>query len=349
MGSQIDVKNANCTGLELLAPVELLKKDGAGDKFKIEAYTGEAVERWWGLLAIDIDGITAKKKIPILMNHNTREIVGFSTDTYKNGSFFVSGQYSGVTKSAKEAKELAAEGFPWQASIGVRPLKILSLEKGATDSVNGKTVTGPAEIWLESEVFETSFVPLGADSNTSISTFSKFTEAQQGANQEPHKKEQFMEITLEKLAKDAPALLAEIQTKARAEGKDEGLTEGTKLGEARIIELAKAHFADGDKFETLATSGVTLAQYLAVKDLQPKVVPGASGEDMKAKILAELEADKIGDPGTDGKDPGATGPKTFMEAYQSIKDTEKLTSQKAMSKAARLYPELYDKHSKGGK
>jgi len=290
MNKQIELKDAKCTSLSLSAPITLLKKDENNNNFLIEAYTGEIVERWWGWLAIDLEGIKARKKIPVLMNHRTDKIVGHSTNTYTDKSFFVSGQFSSVTDSAKEVKELAVEGFPWQASIGVRPLKIMSLEKGAKENVNGKKLSGPAEIWLESEIFETSFVPLGADDNTSIATFAKFDEAPQSVNINTNDKENFMDITLEKLAKDAPALLAEIETAAIAEGKKEGLAEGEKVGAQKVIELAKAHFQDGEKFEILAKSGVTVEQYEAMKALQSD---GKQTDDVKAKILAELEADQV--------------------------------------------------------
>jgi len=341
MPKKISIKKAKCTGLSLLALVRMAEEGQDQGKFLIEAYTGKQVERWWGQLAIDIDGIKAKKKIPVLMNHNPSEIIGFSTDTYKDGSFFVSGKFSNATTAAKEVRSLSAEGFPWQASIGVRPLKILSLEKGSTQEVNGDLVSGPAEVWMESEVFETSFVPLGADDYTNISTFSKFEEeAQQGAKPKTHKKEKIMPTTLEELKKDAPALLEEIQAAAVAKGIDEGI----KLGKESILELAKEHFSDGEAFETLAKSGVTLEQYKAIKSLQPKQ---ADETELKAKILSELEADKIGDPGA-GADDGK-GPKTFMEAWKGIKEADKLSTQKAMSKASKDFPELFKKHSKGGK
>jgi len=181
-----NLSNAKCTELSWVAPVQLAKNNDAGSGFLIEAYTGDSVDRWYGKLAIEIDGIKAKNQIPVLMNHDPNKIVGYSTETYKDGSFFVAGKFSGVTGIGHEVKELAGEGFPWQASIGVRPLKIMSLETDEEAKVNGKSVKGPGEIWLESEVFETSFVPLGADGNTKVSTFSNFTENLSDISGDPH-------------------------------------------------------------------------------------------------------------------------------------------------------------------
>jgi len=345
MGKQIKLEDAKCTQLSLSAPVTFLGKNEKKNNFLIEAYTGEVVERWWGWLAIDLEGIKARQKIPVLMNHQANQIVGHSTNTYTEDSFFVSGKFSAVTDFAKEVKALAEEGFPWQASIGVRPLKILSLEKDTEQNVNGQTLAGPAEIWLESEVFETSFVPLGADDNTSVATFTKFEETPQGVNINTHNEDIFMEITLEKLEKDAPALLAEIKKAANAEGREEGLAEGEKIGAEKVIELAKAHFKDGEKFEVLAKSGVTVEQYAAIKDLQPDVEDTA---DIKAKILAELEADKVGDPGT-GDGGTSNEPKDFMTAWKAIKKEDDCTAREAMSKAAKKFPKLYENHAGGGK
>lgn len=126
------------------------------------------------------------------------------------------------------------------------------------------------------------------------------------------------------------------------EGKESVDTAGIiKAENSRILELAKVHFgADGDKFENLVKSGVTLEQYQAMKDLQPEP---ESKEDMKAKILAELEKDHVGDPGT-GDD---NSPKDFTAAWQEIKSADKCSTQQAMSKAAKQYPDLYTKHASG--
>ncbi len=240
----IKLQDAKCTSFELSAPVFFAAdEDGVGENFKIEAYTGEIVDRWWGKLAVDVDGITAAQNMPVLRDHNPKQIVGYSQKSWKDGSFFVAGKFSKVTADAGEVKALAAEGFPWQASIGVRPIKIMSLEQDGEAEVNGKTVKGPAEVWLESQVFETSFVSLAADGNTAVSTFSKIEEVApehgegpSGAQHKPKKGEK-MKITLALLEKDAPELLAEIRQAAKAEGLTEGVAKGSadELGRIKAV------------------------------------------------------------------------------------------------------------------
>ncbi len=311
---EIQLNDAKCTGLSLIAPVQLAKDDPESG-FLIEAYTGETVERWYGMLAIEVAGIRAKKQIPVLMNHDTDKIVGYSTKTYKDGSFFVAGQFSEVTEKAKEVKGLAEEGFPWQASIGVRPIKIMSIEEGGKMEVNGKNLKGPAEIWLESEVFETSFVPLGADGNTSVSTFSNFEEAQQGAEPKTHNKGKgIMEITVDTLAKDAPELLAQIQAEAKKAGYDEGVKEGAKL-EVERIKTVLAQTMPGHEalVEKLAFDGETTGPEAAVQILAAeKKIRENKKEDLDADSVAPVDNAEPADK-TD-KDPAT------QEAFDADKE-----------------------------
>lgn len=253
----IKLNNAKCTGLELQAPVELAKEESGGD-FEIKAYTGAVVDRWWGKLAIEVSGIKSKVQMPILLGHDTSKIVGYSISTRRGEDFRVVGKFSSVTDEAKRVKGLADEGFPWQASIGVRPIKVLSLEEKAETTVNGKKLKGPAEVWLESEVVETSFVPLGADDRTSVSRFSKFEEVQAptGAEHTTHEEELNMEITMEVLEKDAPELLASI--------KADGATQERERIKAVLEQAMPGH---DDLINRLAFDGKTTGPEAAVQVL----------------------------------------------------------------------------------
>jgi len=265
--------------VELSAPV-YLARDETGC-FEIEAYTGAAVDRWWGKLAIDVSGITAKQQIPIFRGHNPDAIVGWSQKTWKDTSFRVAGKFSGTTDAAKEAKALAAEGFPWQASIGVRPLKVLKIEEKDSHNVNGFTMDGPAEVWIESEVFEVSFVPLGADDNTSIATFSKFTETPQSDshNNNQATKDEEMEFTLENLKTQAPDLLTQIQEKAKADGA------GTELKRIQAV-LAQALPGHEKLAETLAFDGKTTGPEAAVAILAAEMaMRKTKGEDFRSDAV----------------------------------------------------------------
>lgn len=288
MGKEIDIKNAKCTGLSLQAPVEFKKEsDQKTADFVIEAYTGAVVDRWWGKLAIAIDGIKAKKQIPIFRDHQRGNIVGYSSDTWKDGSFYVSGKFSQATQHAVEVKALAAEGFPWQASIGVMPKKILSLEDGVEHEVNGKKLKGPAEIWLQSEVYETSFVPLGADDGTSVSVFSKFEEAAQPTNtgqpvertkQMAKENEVPAALTIETLRADHPEMVTQL------------LAEGAESERLRIkAVLDQAMPGHEGLIQTLAFDGKTTGPEAAVQILAAeKKVRGTAVQNLAADAVAPV-------------------------------------------------------------
>jgi len=312
---EIKLNEAKCTGLSLSAPVQLAKDDESGNGFLIEAYTGEVVDRWWGMLAIEVDGIKAKKQIPVLMNHDPNQIVGYSTKTHKDSSFFVTGKFSEVTEKAREVSGLAKEGFPWQASIGVRPVKIMSLEKDGKALVNGKNLKGPAEVWLESEVFETSFVPLGADSNTSISTFSKFDEEPAPMGEIINLKEDNqMEWTLENLTKEAPDLLAQIQAEAQKTGNDEGLAAGITQERERVTAILAIDDADAAAKAQAITEGLSVEGSYKLFYEAEKL--------NKNKDLENLEIQTPESVGQQGHETNDDGKENFMDAvlaYQSEK------------------------------
>ncbi len=263
-----------CTELSFVAPVFL--EGESEENFLIEAYTGALLERWWGDLAIDVSGIAAKQNIPILLNHDTSQIVGFSQKAYtEKNSFFVNGKFSEVTAAAKEAKGLSIEGFPWQASVGIRPIKTMSLEKDGETTVNGLKINGPAEIWLESEVFETSFVPLGADSNTKITTFERIKEIEKPQPKE----ERIMDITRESLGKEAPDLLKAIC--------DEAMVKGAATELSRIKDVMGSGLPGHDALiEKLAFDGKTTGAEAAQQVILAE-------RSLRANAEENLKADNI--------------------------------------------------------
>ena len=61
----------------------------------------------------------------------------------------------------------AANGFPWQASIGAAVQEHEFVREGQTVHVNGRAWQGPVNVVRRSSLGEISFVDLGADGNTS--------------------------------------------------------------------------------------------------------------------------------------------------------------------------------------
>jgi len=322
MGKEINLKNAKCTSLELLAPVLLAKenREKRGNGFKIEAYTGEVVERWFGKLVISIEGMRAGNNLPILRDHNPGQIVGYSLKSWTDNSFFVEGKFSDVTEVSKEVKGLADEGFPWQASIGVRPNVVLSLEEKSSMQVNGETIQGPAEVWLESTVREVSFVPLGADGNTNVSRFSTFEEIAPETNEldgAEYKlnKGDTMTITLALLEKDAPELLKDIQEDAMTQGLKQGAEKGAEKELARIKSVSEQLMPGHEKLlQQLMFDGKTTGPEAAVQIL-------AAEKALKVTALENLES------GAEQSVHNSTAPLT-----EDLTDSEEFDEEKAKVK-----------------
>jgi len=172
-----EAKSANAIQLrrplELTMPVELTRKDdqsgGEITGFLIVGYTGQVIDfGWMGKYIFDTAGIRLEPKMPVLREHNRDRIVGTGTKQWKkDNNIFVQGKFSQSTQDGQEVKNLAEEGYPWQASIGIWPeeVKLLRDEK-EKEVINGIEVQGPMEIWTKSHIRETSFVSLGADDQT---------------------------------------------------------------------------------------------------------------------------------------------------------------------------------------
>ena len=298
--NEIDIKQAKCTKLSFCPAVSFLKKNDAITGFELDGYTGAVVERWWGKLVVNLEGISSKQKMPIFRDHNPGEIVGYSTQTTNDGSFKVKGVFSKSTEAAREVMALAAEDFPWQASIGVSPKSILELKSGASMKVNGFDLEGPAEIWMQSEVYETSFVPLGADGNTSAAVFSNIQESVKPADlkaDEATNTEKVNTMTLEELKAKFPELVAEI-VKEATEGMEAKL-QSAKAGEmARIKSIHEQNFPGHESIvEAAMFDGVSLPGDVAIK------LNAAIRESLK-KAGADLSGDAptpVNEPANNGE------------------------------------------------
>lgn len=313
----IDISQAKCTKLSFCSPVHLLRSTETKELtgFDIEAYTGAVVDRWWGKLVVAVDGIAASQQMPIFRNHDHAEIVGYSTSCKNDGTFSVQGVFSAATEAAAEVKALAAEGFPWQASIGVRPKTVLDIRENAAMVVNGQTVQGPAEVWLESEVFETSFVPLGADGNTRVSVF---TEQVQKRAVSPTTHQEQKTMDLEQLKKDHPGLVVALSAEIVA-----GLT---------VEALRQEH---PELVTAITTEGANLERE-RIKDVRAQLIPGhealvasleldgtSTGADAAKAIIAgekllrqkagQLLDQQANQPVLAGGDPNASGAATTMK------------------------------------
>lgn len=144
-------------------------------RFSGVAYTGDPITNhpYWGTVVFDLSLIEVPAKMAILRDHECEDIVGFSDESaVTQDGLVLGGVLSKVTDAGKEVAALSDEGFPWQMSVRIQPSRIEELSAGATAVINNRTVTGPAYIFRESKLVETSFTPTGWDSGTTATALS---------------------------------------------------------------------------------------------------------------------------------------------------------------------------------
>jgi hypothetical protein len=135
------------------------------------AYSGAPMkpQGWWQPVIVDLAGVKVPSQHrPALRQHDPEQIVGHTTTVRADPKgIHVEGVLSGEPHHAAKVAHPARNGFQWQLSIGANPTRTEFLEAGETTTVNGREVTGPMTISRETEIGEISFVPLGADGDTS--------------------------------------------------------------------------------------------------------------------------------------------------------------------------------------
>lgn len=318
------------SALNLTSKLDLSEfKDGdRAREFLITAYTGAKISSWFGDIMIDIPGIQTKEKMPILREHFRDRVVGYG-DAWKEDNFYISGKFSNSTQDAKEVMALADEGYPWQASISVRPTKVERLEdKKIKAMVNGSQVEGPLEIWRESKVGEVSFVSLGADDNTAAITMSdeKFSvEILASFSEEPTNNinERKETMDLNDLKKDHPDLLAEIELAAETNGIEKGIVQERE----RVTQVLSIDGDDGAAKKAIK-DGLSLdASYKLFFE---------SEKQKKADALKDLEAQAPESAGQDEPDI-ETKTKKAPDVELSEKAIQLMTSEKIS------YPEALDR------
>lgn len=156
-------------GFELLAE-EGGEGKGKLRKFAMTAYTGGTMDVGFGWpVVVDLEGMRVPSATrPIFKSHDPTLIVGHTDKVeISQQRLKVSGVISGVGEAAQEVVALAANGFPWQASIGARVERREFVDRGEKVKVNGRSFDGPIIVVRASTLGEVSFVPIGADMNTS--------------------------------------------------------------------------------------------------------------------------------------------------------------------------------------
>ena len=271
--------------------------DDAGDgkakpkRFSMTAYTGGPMQinNYGPPVVIDLAGLTAKAPIPALRDHDISRVVGHIDETnIAEASLKVAGFVSGAGPDAAEVQAAAANGFPWKASVGVRPDKLEFVGEGVKTKVNGKTFTGPLEVARKSTLGEVSFVALAADrkASTRIAATAAPTTNKEASAMTFHEWIEALEFSLDDLREDQKQLLQakyDAEVKAAADLKKAADIKAAKSKDPKDIKAAaKAAVVETPTFEL---APVILAHETHLVAIEAK------GEEYREKVPAEHAAD----------------------------------------------------------
>lgn len=333
--------------IQLRAPLDFVAVQADQQRrCSISAYTGAIIDSRWGSFVIDISGIQTKEKVPILREHEPARIVGFCDQTErKTSELSMEGAFSSATTDAQEVLALADEGFPWQASIGVRPLQVKLLKnQDEKASVNGREIAGPMEIWSKSFVGEVSLTPWGLDRETGMQLLSEDGSAVQVQIDEPYQTEGVSIMNLAELKEKFPAIYQEVLSegaasvdvaKFSADAKAAGISEER----ARVTTILSVAEADQAAKERAISEGLSAeASY--------KLFFEAETTRRKEK-LAKLETQKPPSAGASGKPKETPAGDGFMSAVMKRMSETKCSKASAIKAIADENPELHQAYLDG--
>ena len=151
----------------LSSPFSPIQHDdnSSGNLFAGIAYTGDEVSQRGTRYVFDLSNLTHNDKLPALVNHDPDQRAGVINQISADNQIKIQGKYLD-SDSGKSVMSESGEGFPWQLSIGIEPRSYEEIASG-TVIVNGRTFNAPIIVCRNNKLVEVSFVPVGADTNTS--------------------------------------------------------------------------------------------------------------------------------------------------------------------------------------
>jgi len=164
--------------LFLTCSAEPLLTAAAGEsrpKISILGYSGgEMSPGGWGSVVVDLAGVTAADKIPLLADHDSSVagVIGEGRPQIRGGALTVEGELVPGGAKADRLIQLGRAGQKLQASIGLSPTKIEHLGQGDIVEANGRRFkAGPVGLRIirAGVLKEVSVLALGADGSTSTS------------------------------------------------------------------------------------------------------------------------------------------------------------------------------------
>lgn len=161
---------------------------GKPRRFKIEAYDGGKlpVKGFDMPVVVDLSGLQIPESIPILIDHvqSVDTTLGSTDSIINDGRTLV--EAGSVTGNSPMALRVIAQhdsGHQWQASIKciVDEDTLEVVASGRTVDVNGQTIPGPCYVARNSILKETSVLPIGAATRTTVNLAASAANTFEGA------------------------------------------------------------------------------------------------------------------------------------------------------------------------
>jgi hypothetical protein len=286
---------------------------------------------YWGNFAVDLEGLQiGKQKKPALRDHDAQSIVGWTESISKGAEGIIAeGFFTGQTEAGKEAMALAQEGFPWQASVYIPPVRMQSIREGEEVTVNGYTLKGPGTVFRESLLREVTFTALGADENTSAVALAEAMRGRSGVHTETEEDEpmEFDTLSVEQLRENCPALVSAIEAesvKDAASKQAEAVKAAVEVERSRVSAILSAASAMG-------------LDELGAKFIAEGTTQDAALSQMKDARIAELEKEKNPDvaPAPDPENHQAAAKNDHEAALAMQKADPKLSYVDALKAVSR--------------
>jgi phage head maturation protease len=154
------------------AVTPLISSDSEQTRFSGVAYSGGLIPGYgnYGDAAIDLSSITLPEEVFALVDHDPGQRAGKGSLAIIGNELVFSGELFKSTSAGQEVASLFAEGAPWQMSVGIQSKPEYS-KNPRIIAVNSQNLSLNT-LFTHASVREVSFVPIGADPNTSVSVFS---------------------------------------------------------------------------------------------------------------------------------------------------------------------------------
>jgi hypothetical protein len=277
--------------------------DDKRKRYRMTAYTGDAVELAQGRVVFDLAGLAVPgKPIPILRQHDAEQIVGFSERVEVTASdVIIDLVVSSATAAGREVVELMSDDFPWQASVGLTMNEVEVVEDDEVE-VNGRAFAAPIAVVRSSTLKEASFVPLGADAATSVAALSALLDSRRKEEQMTQKDQSALPDAAEIRAAEMRRL-AELKS-AFPNDPDFAIAQwelGASLTEAkaafadvlvaRQADAAEAHAAELEEAKTAARAEAAEAAE-QVGFMSPHAHAQASTGSFEAMVAAKVDQGK---------------------------------------------------------